>query len=189
MRLLPSILFASALFGAAQAQSAPLTERRLIDMFDARLVRDGLDPIRACRGRDDESYACTFDDTEYLTTIEPRGDVTGSIGTSRSPTSMTIVLAGNAIDSIGLVGDRASPADLINFTAHLESLLHTIGPEKSDYDIEQDTLDLGVMRGDADGDIGRARVVTEGFATIRCLNQRLTVSAGIACMITMRPTG
>ncbi|PRH88393.1 hypothetical protein C5L14_03895 [Labrys okinawensis] len=189
MRLLLSIFFTSALFGTVQAQSAPLTEWRLVEMFDARLLRDGLDPIRACRGKDGESHACTFDDTEYLTTIRPGADVTGSIGASRSPTSMTIVLAGNAIDSIGLVGDRASPADLINFTAHLESLLHTIGPEKSDYDIEQDMLDLGVMRGDADGDIGRARVVSESFATIRCLNQRLVASAGIACTITMRPAG
>ncbi|MGO4334482.1 hypothetical protein AB4037_06185 [Labrys sp. KB_33_2] len=189
MRLLLSILFVSALFGSAHAQSASLTERRLIDLFDTRLARDGLDPIRACRGKDDESYACTFDDTEYLTTISPRSDVTDSIGESRSPTSMTVILAGNAIDAIGLIGDRASPADLINFTAHLESLLHTIGPQKSDYDVEQDTLDLGVMRGDSDGDIGKARVVTENFATIRCLNQPLAVSAGIACMITLKHAG
>lgn len=189
MRLLLPIFFASAVFGATQAQSASLTERRLIDLFDTRLARDGLDPIRDCRGKDGETYACTFDDTEYLTTIRPRNDVTGSIDASRSPTSMTIVLAGNTIDSIGLIGDRSSPADLLNFTAHLESLLHTIGPEKSDYDIEQATLDLGVMRGDSDADIGKARVVTENFATIRCLNQPLAVSAGIACMITVKHAG
>lgn len=189
MRLVLSMLFLGALLGGAQAQSLSLSEKRLVDMFDRRLAQDGLDPVQACRKTGEDAYACSFDDAGYLATLSGKNDVTGSIGEQHSPTSMTLVLTDNAIDAIGLTGDRASPADLLNFTAHLESLLHAIGPEKSDYDIEQDTLDLGVMRGDADDDIGKAHVVAESFATIRCLNQRLAVSAGIACMITLKHTG
>jgi hypothetical protein len=180
------VFFALALLGAmvagAWAQSIQLSEPQLIERYNARLARDGQDPIAGCKRSERHQFICTFADDGFRATLTP-DDVTGSIGGSQSPTSMIVSLNDNRVDAIYLGGDRARPADLINFTAHLESLLHALGPDETDVRIEQDTLDLGLMRGDHDASIGEEKDVSEQFATIKCVNRPFAVSVGIDCAI------
>ena len=189
MRTLLALFILCAACVCAWAQAATFTEPQFIDRFNARLAKDGQDPVRACKARSEGQFICSFAADVFLTTLDEKADITGSIGTERAPTTMIVNMESDAIESIYLSGDRASPADLINFTAHLESLLHTLGPDESDQTIEDDTLSLGLLRGDEDPTIGMEREVSARFALIKCLNQPFGVSGGIGCAIKLRHAG
>ena len=187
MRFLLSALVLLLFAPAAWAQSPNLTQTELIERYNARLAKDGQDRVKSCWQRKADQFLCSFVDAQFRTTLDDNTDITGSIDASIAPTSMIIITVGDHIDTIDLMGDRGRPADLINFTAHFESLLHVLGPTKSDYQVEMDTLNLGLVRGDKDADIGQEREVSESFAKIQCLNRPWNVSVGIGCVIKLLP--
>jgi hypothetical protein len=134
-------------------------------------------------GKEADRYTCNFHDTGFQSTIGNFKKLDLLNGQFTLKLRLTVDTAGGKVSRITLYGDRADPANILQFVGTVENIMQTFDPKAGEEEGQTKKIadDLGLMRGDSADDIGKPRTVIEPYAEIDCLSQNSHVSTQVEC--------
>ena len=176
----------------AQAQVFDQSFEQFRKAFDAKIQADTLDKAQAnwnttrtCR-QARNIQTCTFNDRGFQESVLGFKRLDMVNGRFTLNLALAVEVQGGKVAKVTLVGDRGDPMNMLQFIGTATNVMQIFEPgivagEVGDGKHSALVRELGMIRGDADPEVGRPTVTIKPYALIKCLSLPSKVSMAVAC--------
>jgi hypothetical protein len=179
---------------AAPDPTFPIGFEAFRKTLDEKIREDTLDKTQPdlnttdiCR-RALENYICSFHEAGFQSAIDNFKKLDLANGRFTLKLRLRVATVDGQISQITLDGDRGDPANIIQFIGAVMAIIEVFDPGASQSlgGLKQIVDELGLMLGDNDPSIGRARHTIKPHAAISCIKQDSHETTGVECRFVPR---